>query len=156
MKNIYNSPPNNRVISFYDPVDEYFEFSNFYPRSIIVDNIKWKTSEHYYQAQKFQYKVDRDIIKKVVTPEEAFLLSRSLNSKHVENWSAIRVSIMKRVLYIKFTTHQDLNTILLNTQNRLIQEKSSLDDFWGIGSDGQGKNMLGILLMELRNTLQNL
>ena len=156
MKKIHNSPKDNRAISFYDPIDEYFEFSNFYPRSIIIDNIEWKTSEHYYQAQKFQYELDRDIIRRAVTPKEAFLLSRSLDSKHVENWNAIRVSIMKQVLYIKFTTHQDLNTILLNTENRLIQEKSSVDDFWGIGSDGQGKNMMGMLLMELRETLQNL
>ena len=40
-------------ILFYDPKSKYFEFSNFYQSPIKIDNIKYPTVEHYFQAMKF-------------------------------------------------------------------------------------------------------
>ncbi len=42
------------VINFYSVSDEYGEFSNFAPYPIRLDDKLWPTSEHYFQAQKFQ------------------------------------------------------------------------------------------------------
>ena len=60
---------------------------------------------------------------------------------------------MKSVLFAKFTQHEDLKAILLSTGNALLIEASKTDAFWGIGEKGNGKNMLGRLLMQVRDEL---
>ena len=47
---------NNKTIKFYIVSDEYGEFSNFAAYPIKLKKKKWPTSEHYFQAQKFQDK----------------------------------------------------------------------------------------------------
>lgn len=39
--------------------------------------------------------------------------------------------------------------------DREIVEDSPIDSYWGCGADGLGKNMLGKLLMKLREELKN-
>jgi ribA/ribD-fused uncharacterized protein len=43
---------------------------------------------------------------------------------------------------------------LLSTGNQLIVENSPVDYYWGCGADGSGKNMLGKILMEVREILR--
>ena len=38
-------------IEFSSKTDTYYQFSNFYLSKIIIDNIEWKSVEHYFQAQ---------------------------------------------------------------------------------------------------------
>ncbi len=42
--------------------------------------------------------------------------------------------------------------ILMSTGKETIIEKTTNDD-WGCGEDGSGKNMLGLILMEVREEL---
>ena len=42
-----------RSIRFYGSKSLYFQFSNYAPYEIILDGHTWPTSEHYYQAQRF-------------------------------------------------------------------------------------------------------
>jgi hypothetical protein len=42
----------------------------------------------------------------------------------------------------------------MNTGDAALIETSSIDAFWGIGKKGIGKNMLGKLLMEVRDELR--
>lgn len=51
--------------------------------------------------------------------------------------------------------HSDLKELLLSTGNRYIAEHTANDDFWGDGGDGSGKNMLGKILMEVREDLSD-
>jgi ribA/ribD-fused uncharacterized protein len=55
----------------------------------------------------------------------------------------------------KFHTHQDIRQILLDTSDEELVEDAPSDYYWGIGVDGSGKNMLGKLLMEVRQALSN-
>lgn len=44
------------TIKFYHSHNPYYEFTNFYKgKPIVIDGISWKTTEHYFQAQKFVY-----------------------------------------------------------------------------------------------------
>ncbi len=61
---------------------------------------------------------------------------------------------MRKAVLRKFETHQDIKKILLATDDQEIVEKSPIDYYWGCGSDGNGKNMLGIILMEVREILR--
>ena len=56
------------VVSFYSVSDELGQFSNFAPFPIRVDGELWPTSEHYFQAQKFEDKAYRQKIQMAKTP----------------------------------------------------------------------------------------
>ena len=59
---------------------------------------------------------------------------------------------MERILLLKFTQHQDLATMLLNTGDAMLVETAD-DEFWGSGLSGKGKNKLGLTLMRVRDHL---
>lgn len=56
--------------------------------------------------------------------------------------------------YAKRETHADIRAVLLSTTDELIVENSPIDYYWGCGADGSGKNMLGQILMEVREILR--
>jgi len=45
--------------------------------------------------------------------------------------------------------------VLLSTGDEQIIENSPIDYYWGCGADGSGKNMLGQVLMEIREILRD-
>jgi len=66
------------------------------------------------------------------------------------DWEEVKEDVMRRALRAKFTQHDDLRVLLLETGEAVIVENAPGDLYWGIGRDGTGKNRLGALLMELR------
>lgn len=71
-----------------------------------------------------------------------------------DDWESMKVSIMKKALYAKFTHHECLKNLLINTNDEDIVENSPRDLFWGIGKNGLGQNHLGRLLMEIRKEIK--
>ncbi|KAL4512665.1 hypothetical protein ABPG72_020502 [Tetrahymena utriculariae] len=69
------------------------------------------------------------------------------------DWESVKDNIMYEAIKAKFTQHDNLKKILLSTKNHKIVEHTKRDAYWADGGDGQGKNMLGILLMKLRKEL---
>ncbi len=61
---------------------------------------------------------------------------------------------MFRAVLAKFQAHAALKELLLSTGQEEIVEKTTKDYYWGCGTDGTGKNMLGIILMRVRDELQ--
>jgi N-glycosidase YbiA len=59
------------TVNFYSVSDEYGVFSNFAPYSIRIDGELWETSEHYFQAQKFEDLKYRQKVRKAHGPLEA-------------------------------------------------------------------------------------
>jgi ribA/ribD-fused uncharacterized protein len=144
-----------QTLYFYAETEAYFELSNFYLRAVTIDDIAWPSTEHYYQAQKFLAAADRERIRSCNSAAEAFLLGQNLATERVGNWEDIKVAVMYKALKHKFKQHSDLKQVLLATGEAVIKEKSLIDSFWGIGADGKGANLLGILLMELRAELNS-
>lgn len=141
----------NNTICFYEKNQPYYEFTNFYFAEIIVNDVTYKTSEHFYQSQKF---VNNETIWKLVvnadTPRKAFEIAQKYSNYIVSNWRQINVDVMRYAIFYKFTQHPDLKSLLLNTNNKDLVEHTDKDNFWGDGGDGSGSNMLGKLLMGLR------
>jgi N-glycosidase YbiA len=54
----------------------------------------------------------------------------------------------------QFTQHEELITLLLSTGDSKLVEHTENDDYWGDGGDGSGKNMLGRILMQVRESLR--
>lgn len=55
---------------------------------------------------------------------------------------------------VKFSQHADIQAVLLGTENATLIEHTKNDSYWADGGDGSGKNMLGIILMEIRTALR--
>ncbi|BBB62736.1 hypothetical protein UNDKW_4463 [Undibacterium sp. KW1] len=143
----------NTIIKFYSVEDEFGEFSNFARYSISIKGKTWPTSEHYFQAQKFVDAAYREKIRKANTPAIAARLGRARTEKLRPDWESVKVQVMRDALMAKFQQHADLKALLLSTGAAKLVEDTSDDDYWGCGSDGRGKNMLGRILMEIRATL---
>jgi len=70
------------------------------------------------------------------------------------DWEEVKVDLMKDILFAKFDQNDDLKAILLATGDRELREHTPRDKFWGDGGKkGNGKNMLGKLLMSVREEL---
>jgi len=61
---------------------------------------------------------------------------------------------MRQAVLAKFTQHDDIRAILIETGDALLVEHTANDDYWGDGGDGSGKNMLGKILMSVREELR--
>lgn len=61
-----------------------------------------------------------------------------------------KVLIMEEILRAKVTQHESARDALQRSGTRIIYENSPIDDFWGVGPDGKGKNMIGVLWMKIR------
>ena len=65
---------------------------------------------------------------------------------------------MYKALIAKFTQHEDLKEQLIATGNSFLVEHTKRDKYWGDGGDGgndtKGRNMLGKLLVQVRNELK--
>ena len=70
------------------------------------------------------------------------------------DWDDVKENVMRQALHAKFTQHRDLCNQLLATGHKYLAEHTHKDKYWADGGDGTGKNRLGVLLMELRNTLK--
>lgn len=140
-----------RKVYFYRTNDPYGEFSNFAPYGFWLEEKYWKTSEHYFQAQKFEDECIREKIRLMKSPMEAALEGRNRENPIRHNWEYIKVDIMRKAIKAKFSQNEKLYELLLSTKGLEIIEHTKNDKFWADGGDGSGKNMLGMLLMELRD-----
>ena len=65
------SENNRKVINFYLTGAEYGCFSNFSKHHIFLKDKIWKTTEHYFQAQKFAGTEHEEQIRRAHTPKLA-------------------------------------------------------------------------------------
>jgi ribA/ribD-fused uncharacterized protein len=142
------------TIYFYNTREQYGCFSNFSLHGFELDNLYWYTSEHYFQAQKFVGTVHLEQIRLVKKPKDAARMGRERTRPLRQDWEQVKDDIMRQAVLQKFTTHAEIREILLSTGNEEIVENAPGDFYWGCGSDGSGKNMLGIILMEVREQLR--
>lgn len=159
---------NDDIIYFYsvdDPIGGFM--SNFYP-SKFIDNKgrEWKTSEHYYQAHKFiNHPEIFEKIRNIPTARDCYREAWKEELKPIylnpssktpnEWWQKYKDIVMKDALIYKFSQNPELKKKLLDTGNKILIEHAMRDYHYGSGVDDSGKNVLGVMLMELRDNFQN-
>ena len=144
------------IIYFYRTSEKFGCFSNFAHYSFTLDGKIWLTSEHYFQAQKFVKTEYQEIIRLLDNPMKAAEMGRRRDLPLREDWEQVKDGIMKKAVLEKFKQNEPIRRVLLSTENNTIVEKTSNDYYWGCGKDGSGKNMLGIILMEVREQLKSM
>lgn len=171
--------PQNEVW-FYEGI-----FSNFYNCKIIIAGQIYSNSEAYYQSQKFKGETatNRSLeyanIISIQTAGKAAILARqkkpyqnydwakklwNIMQKYDvelrEDWDLVKNNVMRRAVFQKFHQNSKLKLKLIDTENKLLFEHTSRDNYWADGHPknnpnihGNGKNMLGIILEETRYLL---
>ncbi|KIO17882.1 hypothetical protein M407DRAFT_84531 [Tulasnella calospora MUT 4182] len=166
--NLPDHPPNRRPpfpkqprlkpLLFYEETERYYEFTNFAPYSVTYRDKEYPTSEHLFQARKFldhRPLLAEHIRKGNDRPRFAFIEARRFAPETRPDWKEKSIEIMEEILELKFTQHNKLRRMLLDTGERLLIENAGKhDDFWGNGADGKGRNELGKALMRLRTILR--
>ena len=177
------------TIKFYEAKDKEFGFlSNFYgtPNSksfkLNIDGINYKSTEHYYQSEKFKGEkaskeslVYAKVIEQQNTCGKVSFLGRQktngyypwmkplaeLSKKSIKygvtirpDWDSVKDSVMQKAVESKFQQNDDLKQKLIKTAGCKLYEHTSRDTYWGDGgTKGGGKNKLGNLLEVIREKL---
>ena len=135
-----------------------FEFlSNFYPSPIKIWGITFPTVEHFFQAAKTTDMFEAEQIAAADTPGKAKRLGHAVTLR--PDWESIKIDIMRIGLEEKFKD-PILRAKLLETGDEpLVEGNWWHDNTWGDCKCEKcsrilGHNILGKLLMNLRNKIQ--
>jgi ribA/ribD-fused uncharacterized protein len=130
--------------------DRFF-LSNFFTHRFLFDGHWYATVEHAFQAAKCVDPAEAERVRQAPSPAAAKQIGRRVRLR--ADWNEARVDVMRAVLVAKFLD-PDLRARLVATgKAELVEENTWGDRFWG-RSRGIGRNMLGQLLMELRDSLR--
>jgi ribA/ribD-fused uncharacterized protein len=147
---------------FWKTREQFGGLSNMAPGfPLVVNGVRIPTSEALYQACRFPHRPEiQRLIMREANPKTAKDKSRLYLQETRPDWDQVRVDIMRWCLHVKLAQHwRRFGDLLLSTGNRPIVEESRKDDFWGAkpADNGMlvGRNVLGRLLMELRQALRS-
>ena len=127
--------------------DAHRFLSNFYPCLVQYNGIAFPSVEHAYQAQKTTLVSEQLMIAKLQTATQAKRMGRVV--KWRRDWNEVKVDIMRDLLLFKFGHQELLEKLLATGDEELVEGNWWGDRFWGV-CHGEGQNMLGKLLMEVR------
>ncbi len=139
-------------ILFYE--GQWYFLSNFSSFMVRWRGVDWITSEHAYQAAKFDDPIIIEEIKNARSAYDAKVIARAYDHKKIPNWYEVRLGIMEEIVRVKLEQHSYIHRKLLETGDREIIEDSPTDSFWGRGPDWKGENHLGKIWLNLRNELK--
>ncbi len=142
----------NDAILFYE--GEYYMFSNFSCFAVTYNGRVWFSSEHAYQAAKFDDENVINSIHNALSAHDSKKIAQAYKNKIRKDWNEVKISTMEDIIRAKIAQHPFVRQKLLETGNREIIENSHKDWFWGRGADFKGHNELGKVWMKLREELK--
>ncbi|MBI5692459.1 MAG: NADAR family protein [Verrucomicrobia bacterium] len=132
-------------------VGEYRWLSNFFPCRVEWEGRIYGSSEAAYQSGKYP-PAEREVFT-TLDPDAAKKLSRT-KPYDTAAWEQRKERTMREVLWAKFSQHPDLAAKLRATGDRLLEETNWWgDEIWGVFK-GKGRNLLGQILMDIRERLK--
>ncbi len=149
--NDYNKETDN-AIYFYTPI--FNALDNFSAHIVEIWGKKFQTAEHAYQWKKIAWS-NPEIAEKIfasISPSEVKKISDAYKHNTSLEVHNSKVEIMEEILRAKAAQHEEVRRILKESGNKTIIENSPIDSFWGVGPDGKGGNVLGILWMKVRDS----
>lgn len=133
----------------------YGPFSNFDTKHpIVMDGVTWPSTEHYFQAMKFKGTGHVEAVRQAKKPRDAAEMGRDRSRPLRKDWEDVKDGVMLEAIRAKFTQHEDCKALLVGTNDALLIEHTSNDNYWADGGDGSGKNVLGRILMQVRSEIQ--
>lgn len=124
--------------------------SNFASCMVRMDLVYYRTVEHAYQASKTLDETERGMILNLSTAGKAKKVGRRVTLR--SDWDEVKVDIMRDLLQQKFSLSPFKEQLKSLSDTYIIEGNTWNDTFWGV-CRGRGKNILGNLIMEIRDTL---
>lgn len=132
---------------------DVFFLSNFYRAEVRMAGLTFPTSEHAFQALKTDDLDQRAWVAAAPTPSIAKKRGRQITL--VSDWEQVKVQVMAEVLREKFRDPKLTDRLIATHPKQLVEGNDWHDQFWGNcwceHCDAPGQNMLGKLLMALRD-----
>lgn len=129
---------------------DYAFLSNTYPVKIMVSDTEFNCVESAYWAMMVKNENARTKMARL-KPSKA--KAKALNMEKVDNWDEIKYPIMKNLLAQKFSNKELAEKLIATRSESLVNNVTYMDEEYGV-RNGQGKNLLGKFLMEIRSGLQ--
>ena len=158
------------MIGFFHENEEYGCFSNWYPAGFDYAGRHFANSEQFMMYHKVLMFRKYDLADQIMQTDDPAKCKKIAGQKFPEFnsdlWERTCATIVKRGVKAKFVQNLKILQKLLDTGNALLAECSPYDKKWGIGIDihdpdhtviakWKGKNLLGRILMEVREELRH-
>ena len=160
----YASYPQAECVTIHKVDDEWGIFCNFAKTPLVVDGVTFKSSEELFQLMKFK---DEGVIIRIAqgitnNDKVCHQIKRTVKSYEKEHrredWGKMVVDAMKFCLQTKYEQCEEFRWMLKKSEGYyIVEDQRSFPkknaDAWGvklIGKEFVGPNLLGRLLMELR------
>lgn len=130
--------------------DKYAFLSNFFKCCVVYEGILYSSSEAAYQAAKTLNSNERIRIAGLRSPGEAKKEGQLLALR--PDWNMVKFKAMKEILQAKFRNTELMEMLKATGSEELVEINYWNDTIWGV-CNGVGSNMLGKLLMEVREGL---
>lgn len=130
---------------------KYHFLSNFHHAYVVHEGILYENNEAAFQANKLKDVLKRNSFSHL-DPSLAKRKGRRVNLR--DDWEDIKDNVMYEVCLAKFTQNPHLKSKLLETGDSILIEGNTWNDtYWGV-CKGKGKNMLGKILMKVREEIK--
>lgn len=143
--------------------------SQWHPARFTVDGNAYNCAEQYMMHQKAILFGDEEMAAKILSvdkPHEQKLIGQYVKGFISDVWDAHKMDIVRRGNYAKFSQNAGLRKKLLATGDLVLAEANAKDIVWGIGlseddpnvqrpENWRGENLLGEILMDVRDTLRS-
>ena len=131
------------------------ELSNYFNADITIDGVKYRNVAAYVQSERYITKAPEYAEKIRDTTNAALLRGYAKKTEGTrDDWDTVKADIQMKGLRAKFSAHNALLAVLLNTGDAPLEFAALDDDVWGIGKSGTGANLTGKALMALRTELR--
>lgn len=157
----WNEYPVGECIPFTTTQAEWGILGNFAPTPLVVDGVRFVNSEQLFQIMKFK---DKETLLNIYHARGMNIKYSAKRGEKNElrrpDWGRIIVDCMKFCLQTKYDQSEEFRNTLKQTSDCIIVEDQSRRktiknvDTWGavlVNDKYVGSNLLGRLLMELRN-----
>ncbi|MFA6271500.1 MAG: NADAR family protein [Patescibacteria group bacterium] len=131
----------------------FYPLDNYSAHTINIWHKTFPTAEHAYQWKKFES--EEEIAERIYhaqSPEIAKQIADENKNMIEKRWYDIKRRVMKEILIAKMLQHNDVREALQRSSGRELIENSPVDSYWGCGKDGNGRNEVGKIWMEIRKS----
>lgn len=163
---IWEQYPQDTCVPIRKVKEEWGILGNFYPAPLVVCGIRFDSSEQLFQMLKF---TEKDILISLYSrkglPLKWEARKWGKEGRRRQDWGEIIIDVMKFCLLTKYDQCEEFRKTLNQTKGKnIVEDQTSMKttksgrlkpaDTWGavrVGDRYEGSNLLGRLLMELRD-----
>jgi ribA/ribD-fused uncharacterized protein len=149
--------PADQCVTIHKVKEDWGIFCNFAPAPLVVNGITFRNSEQLFQLMKFR---DREAVLVVYCSNQPKMTAKHWEkTSRREDWGSMILDAMKFCLQTKWEQCEEFRKALSDSKGRyIVEDQTSFPkkspDAWGVklvGNEYVGPNVLGRLLMELRD-----